>query len=530
MLRYPPPSDHCRLCVKSCNDYQRSLYDETGQANANHNLVGKYVTNAMLNMEWEKRLQYICGKCWQHIWEFHQFQESIIKAQKGQHLNKQAAKEAGDIVKVKSEMNIKDEQLEWQNAQEISASIEDLTKPAALSYDIKTEEPLHLNSDYEDTMTPQGLEQLTDEEMSLVSHMSNRTDKESNEECMPSASLGQTNLKFSYKTFPAAKKSVEEFDQLVALWRSSLECEICHQLVVSYSQLKEHFSKNHALEGCYLMCCQLRLDSRYDIEQHVHYHNAPQQLKCEVCCKVYRLESYLKIHIRKFHTSKGGAKNANGNKKLEAKYRCSKCLKGFATKTRLNKHNCDVHKPKIFECNICEKSCSHPNALREHLASHTRNKTHACSICQETFTSRAYYRRHMRKYHLQEWNKIQNKTAQEETLDGYEESLAKRASRISETVQPKTTAVTNTTPAGDAFNMLGNEAKEEEKYSLMKKMEERELKDENSTGIYASTEEFSADANTLGIEMDEDDLPPVSEDATCKSEEFITSEEEFIEL
>ncbi|XP_059224327.1 zinc finger protein Xfin-like [Stomoxys calcitrans] len=380
----------------------------------------------MLNMEWEKQLQYICGKCWQHIWEFHQFQQAVIEAQKGLHLNKEAAKEVGEVVTVKSEMNIKKEQQEWHSGQEFIASTEDLIKPTPLTFDIKTEEPLSLNSDYEGMSSP-GLDQLTDGEMSLMSHMSSRTentsltyDNESNEECMPCSSLGQTNPSFSNKKLPVTKKSVEEFDELVALWRSSLECEICHQLKASYSQLKEHFSKNHTSEGCYLMCCQLRLETRYDIENHIRYHNAPQQLKCVACCKVYRLEEHLRAHKRKVHTSKGEDKNAKDGEKLEVgKYRCSKCLKDFATKSRLNNHSRDVHKPKIFECHICEKSFMHPNALREHLAAHTGDKAHACSFCPMAFTCRAYYRRHMRKHHLQEWNNIQNEGAQKETLDGY---------------------------------------------------------------------------------------------------------------
>ncbi|XP_059223050.1 uncharacterized protein LOC106084789 [Stomoxys calcitrans] len=446
MLKQPPPSDYCRLCVKSCNDYQRSLYDEAGQANANHELVGKYFTTAMLNMEWEGHLQYICGTCWQHIWNFHQFQQSIIETQK------EATKEIEEVVKVKSEMNIKEEQLEshnalshstddlvkpneeqleWQNAQGFTASKKDLVKPTALTFVIKSEEPLDFNSDYEGMSPQEGQQQLAYEEMSVKSHMTSGQDTsllyddETNEDYssndeLPSTSLEQiNNICSPYKKFTATKKSIEEFDELVALWRSHLECEICHHLLASYSQLEEHFSENHTSVICYLMCCQLRLETRYDIEKHIHYHNAPQHLKCEACCKVFRLLKYLRSHKRNVHTSKAKDKNAKDSEMLEEKYRCDKCPKAFATKKYLTKHQSDVHKPKSFECEICGKSFSRQNVMREHLASHIGEKTHACSFCPKAFTSRAYFCRHMRTTHPQEWQKMQNEVPPRETMKGY---------------------------------------------------------------------------------------------------------------
>ncbi|XP_013104126.2 zinc finger protein 26 [Stomoxys calcitrans] len=424
MLKYLPPIDYCRLCVKSCNDNQRSLYDETGQANSNHDLVAKYFTNAMLNMEWERRLQYICEKCWQHIREFHQFQQSIIEAQKGPHLHTEAAKEIG--IKPEMEINQQELQLELPSDQALSSSTEGLYKSTALIFDIKNEEPLDLNSDY-NGMSPHGIAQLTDEEATLkdtalTNDIESNEDFSSNDE-LPLSSFRQTKLYSSQSKFATTKRSVEEFDELVALWRSSLECEICHQLVASYSQLKEHFNKNHVSEICYLMCCQLRLDTRYDIENHIHYHNAPQQLRCKACCKAFRLKTYLKNHIRKVHTSKGGDnKNAKiSESRVEGKYRCCKCSKDFATKTHLNTHNRDVHKIQIYECNICEKSYTRPDALSEHLAIHKGEKKHACSFCPKAFTCRSYYRQHMKKQHLQEWKKMHNEPAQ--TEKGYRREI-----------------------------------------------------------------------------------------------------------
>ncbi|XP_059223048.1 zinc finger protein 62 homolog [Stomoxys calcitrans] len=565
MLKNSPPSDYCRLCVKSCNDYQHSLYDETGQANSNHDLVGKYFTNAMLNMEWERRLQYICGICWQHIWEFHQFQQSVIETQKGPYVHIEVTKEVGDV-KIKPEVKINQQaaQLEWQNAQECSASIEDLIKPTVLTFDIKTEEPLELNSDY-DGKSSQGLEQLTDDEMSLISTVStndvqSNVDYSSNDE-LPLSSMSHNNLSSSESKFATTKRTAEEFDKLVALWQSSLECDLCHLLVPSYSQLEEHFRKNHASEVCYLMCCQLRLANRYDIEKHIHYHNAPEKLRCETCCKAYRLEKHLRNHKRIIHTSNGGNKNAKDSKILEGPYRCCKCSKDFATNAHLSIHNLDVHKPKVFECNICEKSFTRSNALRQHMSNHIGERNHACSFCPKSFTCRAYFCKHMRKQHPQEWKRMPNERVQRKTPKSYRletrgeskvyvcfycskeyEKLhsirqhlyrrhGMRKSRKSRVVRPKTTDVSNITPDGDTLNELGKVGEDEED-SLMTSIEGKELKEENATSTYIKSEHFSADANSLENEdMEEIEMPQKFEDdATGDSDDSIASEEEFIEL
>uniref|UniRef100_A0A1I8PZE0 C2H2-type domain-containing protein n=1 Tax=Stomoxys calcitrans TaxID=35570 RepID=A0A1I8PZE0_STOCA len=389
----------------------------------------------MLNMEWERRLQYVCGKCWQHISGFHQFQESIIEAQKEQHLNREVAKEVEDL-KLKSALNLsinqQEIQLKLHNAKGLSARTQDLINATALAFDIKTEETLDLNNDYKAMSSQDGQHHLTHEEISLMSHMSSRkettyliNDNESNEDYSsndytPLSSIRQTSVSSTDKKVTATKKSAEEFDAQVALWRSSLECEICHQLVPSYSQLKEHFSKFHASEVSYLMCCQLRLETRYDIEQHIRYHNAPQQLKCETCCKAYRWVKTLRNHNRIVHTSKGGEKNApDSSEKLEGKYRCCKCSKDFPSGYQLDRHNQNVHKPKTLKCNLCEKSFVRPEVLREHLAGHKGEKTYVCSVCPKAFTWRPNFCMHMKKYHPQEWQNVQNEEAQREPKCGY---------------------------------------------------------------------------------------------------------------
>uniref|UniRef100_A0A1I8P3S6 C2H2-type domain-containing protein n=1 Tax=Stomoxys calcitrans TaxID=35570 RepID=A0A1I8P3S6_STOCA len=368
---------------------------------------------------------YVCNHCateyedldsmYHHLNQYHKIDASL--AEKASTISESPVPAKKVEIKPKLDINQQEVQLKWHNVMGLSASNENFIKPKALTFDIKSEEPLDLNSDYEG-MSFQVQHELTDEETSYLSSRNHNNDVVSNDDYSPKEVLP---LSSSNKKLPAAKRSVEEFDELVAMWRFSLECEICHQLVPSYSQLQEHFSKNHTSVNCYLMCCHLRLETRFDIDRHIRYHNAPHQLKCEACCKSYGSEKQLKVHKRQVHTSKGGDKNAKSKdiKKLEGKYRCCKCSKGFASEKHLHVHNQNVHKPKNLECNLCEKSFRRPASLRDHLAGHRGEKMHACFFCPKAYTWRHHCCQHMRKSHTKEWQKMQKVEVQREPKYGY---------------------------------------------------------------------------------------------------------------
>ncbi|XP_059222715.1 uncharacterized protein LOC106084568 isoform X1 [Stomoxys calcitrans] len=87
----------CRLCINICSDH-KSLYNEDGQTNESYKLAAKYFSPEFLDVEWVKHLRNICLKCWNHIAEFHEFQQSVILAQKIAVFNKLT--ETADKLKV----------------------------------------------------------------------------------------------------------------------------------------------------------------------------------------------------------------------------------------------------------------------------------------------------------------------------------------------------------------------------------------------------------------------------------------------
>ncbi|KAM7347684.1 uncharacterized protein ACRADG_007198 [Cochliomyia hominivorax] len=70
----------CRLCSFTCDDFKR-LFDESGERNVIYQITAKYFSPSLLESGVENSLKVICVECWQHIVDFHSFQQWILNAQ-----------------------------------------------------------------------------------------------------------------------------------------------------------------------------------------------------------------------------------------------------------------------------------------------------------------------------------------------------------------------------------------------------------------------------------------------------------------
>nr|CAD7265346.1 unnamed protein product [Timema shepardi] len=109
-----------------------------------------------------------------------------------------------------------------------------------------------------------------------------------------------------------------------------------------------------------------------------------EEFSCSLCSKVFKMEEYLKAHIR-IHTG-------------ERPYPCDQCPLAFSRASNLWKHK-RTHVTRPFSCQICRKRF----ALKYMLIAHTR-KAHApkedvfaCLDCDRTYSSLGNLSRH-RKY------------------------------------------------------------------------------------------------------------------------------------
>ncbi|XP_075155926.1 uncharacterized protein LOC142229274 isoform X1 [Haematobia irritans] len=260
-----------------------------------------------------------------------------------------------------------------------------------MSHEVKSETPLDLGED------------LEYETHNNIEEMEEASDDESQFSTLP-------------RRGPFQPKTQEQFYKFMAQWKFRLECDICHQLLSSYSQLEEHFNHCHPSEECYIQCCQRKLQRRYDIVEHVHYHKAPQKLKCTLCFRPFRSVACARDHKSKHHNTKKPKSNitsqrtASNPSHTEGHLQCEMCKKFYKTMESLRAHQHKMHsgRPlKPYKCEICDKTFATNMRLQEHMAIHTGETMHKCSYCPMTFTYSSGLYMHMRKKHGEEYEKRQ---------------------------------------------------------------------------------------------------------------------------
>uniref|UniRef100_A0A1I8MW93 C2H2-type domain-containing protein n=1 Tax=Musca domestica TaxID=7370 RepID=A0A1I8MW93_MUSDO len=194
-------------------------------------------------------------------------------------------------------------------------------------------------------------------------------------------------LKTSYKKHLKRPATREEYDDLIAKWRPSLECRICKATCGRFQQLQQHFADHHPDDECYVECCQLQLGYRYKIEKHIYYHRVEGAFKCEVCFEIFTSKYKLGSHLVQRHA-------AGGEPKPKEILKCNICGKEYATQCRLHTHlkYCDgseVPEPGRAKCKDCGKSYRSQLFLELHRRKHHRNKkTFPCPVCDKLFASK----------------------------------------------------------------------------------------------------------------------------------------------
>uniref|UniRef100_A0A182NM80 C2H2-type domain-containing protein n=1 Tax=Anopheles dirus TaxID=7168 RepID=A0A182NM80_9DIPT len=186
-----------------------------------------------------------------------------------------------------------------------------------------------------------------------------------------------TSPKRKYKSMDETNQRLREF--------YDMKCEICDEKLDSFTALKNHYYKQHQVQG-YIKCCERTFHSRYRLLEHLSKHVGASMVRCEICDKNFSSRSYLLVHNSRMH---GQAE--------DRPYKCTQCHQSYAMECHLKAH---IVSHVRVNCPVCGKELASSLSLRTHMINmHGNRENHICDSCGREFRSRQAFERHV-KLHL----------------------------------------------------------------------------------------------------------------------------------
>lgn len=180
----------------------------------------------------------------------------------------------------------------------------------------------------------------------------------------------------------------KEIDDFIAQWKQDLECVVCNQTYPNLTVLRKHFRDEHPKQKCYILCCQRKLRHRFHIEEHIRFHIDPTAFKCDECGKCCTTSRNLNSHKLEKHTEEGQQRS----------FECPICQKRFAKKTVLKCH-IETHKTGTdYVCSECGKGF--PTEQRRKVHERTvHNVDRVCEQCGKTIHGIYALKQHLLQEH-----------------------------------------------------------------------------------------------------------------------------------
>ncbi|XP_073828712.1 uncharacterized protein [Musca autumnalis] len=217
----------------------------------------------------------------------------------------------------------------------------------------------------------------------------------------------------------------EEYDNLIAQWRPNLECRICQATCDRLDKLQQHFAEQHPNDVCFIECCQIQLYYRYEIQEHIYYHQQPAGAHtCNICCKSFTNVGNMKKHILEKH-SDTPAPMKNDKIKCEKcekvfskvnydvhknfcqgnikRFPCDECSHTFLNPRSLGKHKYRYHSGKFasVQCQVCDRILNNKYVLEQHMLQHSDECKNSCTWCPKSFRQRSQLIQHCKRSHTE---------------------------------------------------------------------------------------------------------------------------------
>lgn len=189
--------------------------------------------------------------------------------------------------------------------------------------------------------------------------------------------------------------------------RLKLECKECNSEFLTYGKFFLHHNKIHKSSAS-VECCGQILTNKSDALEHANKHHNLKEISCTVCEKLFKTKKILTRHMQNKHPSekivldktKKQLKIENQLSKIKT-YNCSDCAEQFSKISLLRKHKKSVHETLSDRtCNECNRIFKTKSSLKYHMKGfHERSLERVCDICAKIFSSQSSLQHHYKNFH-----------------------------------------------------------------------------------------------------------------------------------
>ena len=221
--------------------------------------------------------------------------------------------------------------------------------------------------------------------------------EEKNRECAQEAKIDQLNQN---DQFLSSKDDsvIFEMKNIPENGRNNLKCDICEKLFNSKDTLRNHRQSYHNGIKSFCTFCDKIFPSNLHLAAHIDSSHKIQKdqnendYECDFCGKMFKKHCTMVLHKSTIHLN-------------EKRSECKKCNKAFKQPCNLRRHIRLIHEEQQinFECQFCKKGFALKANLQRHVKESHQTTKVKCNFCDMVFIdNKRNLKRHILKAHKQE--------------------------------------------------------------------------------------------------------------------------------